>query len=104
MIWFVLILAGIFEMLGVLTISNFNKTRNIKNFLLLVVAFTFSFTFLYIAMKSLPTSIAYSVWTGIGASGGALLGILLFNEPKNKFRITFICLIILSVVGLKIVG
>lgn len=61
MIWFVLILAGIFEMIGVLTISNFNQHRNIKNFMLLVISFTFSFSFLYIAMKYLPTSVAYSV-------------------------------------------
>ncbi len=104
MIWFVLILAGIFEMIGVLTISNFNQHRNIKNFMLLVISFTFSFSFLYIAMKYLPTSVAYSVWTGIGASGGAILGIVLFDEPKNKARILFICLIIASVIGLKIVG
>lgn len=104
MIWFVLILAGIFEMIGVLTISNFNHHRNIKNFMLLVISFTFSFSFLYIAMKYLPTSVAYSVWTGTGASGGAILGIVLFDEPKNKARILFICLIIASVIGLKIVG
>ncbi|MEH7384641.1 multidrug efflux SMR transporter [Bacillus sp. JJ1521] len=104
MAWLSLILAGLLEMLRVVMINQFHKKNNWKSFVLLLAAFGGSFLFLSIAMKSLPMGTAYAVWTGIGASGGAILGMLLYGEPKDWKRFVFIGLIISSAVGLKLVG
>ena len=55
-------------------------------------------------MESLPMSTAYAVWTGIGASGGAILGMLFYNEAKDWKRILFISMVLGSAVGLKLVS
>lgn len=102
--WIFLIIAGIFEMFGVLMINKFNKDRNATSVLLLVAGFGLSFLFLSFAMKTLPMGTAYAVWTGIGASGGAILGMIFYGEPKNFWRIFFIALVLGSAVGLKLVS
>ena len=56
------------------------------------------------ATQTIPIGIAYPVWTGIGAVGAVLLGIFVFHEPATFWRLLFLSTLILSVVGLKIVG
>lgn len=102
--WFYLILAGIFEMVGVLMINKLHKDRNLLSIVLLVAGFGLSFLFLSFAMKTLPMGTAYAVWTGIGASGGAILGMIFYGEPRNALRILCIVLVLGSAVGLKLVG
>jgi paired small multidrug resistance pump len=102
--WLFLIMAGLFEMSGVFMINRLNQSRSWKSLLLLVIAFGLSFMFLSFAMKSLPMGTAYAVWTGIGASGGAILGMVFYNEPRNFLRILCICLVLGSAVGLKLVS
>ncbi|MBA9088516.1 paired small multidrug resistance pump [Fontibacillus solani] len=102
--WIFLILAGIFEMFGVLMINKLNKDRNVTSFLLLIAGFGLSFLFLTFAMKTLPMGTAYAVWTGIGASGGAILGMIFYGEPRNILRIVFIAMVLGSAVGLKLVS
>jgi paired small multidrug resistance pump len=102
--WAYLIMAGIFEMFGVLMINKMNKERNITAFLLLFAGFGLSFLFLSLAMKTLPMGTAYAVWTGIGASGGAILGMIFYGEPKNMLRILFIAMVLGAAVGLKLVS
>lgn len=102
--WFYLILAGLFEMFGVLMINKLNNDRNVVSFLLLVAGFGLSFLFLSLAMKTLPMGTAYAVWTGIGASGGAILGMIFYGEPRNILRIVFIAMVLGSAVGLKLVS
>ncbi|WP_453992828.1 DMT family transporter [Bacillus nitroreducens] len=104
MAWFSLIIAGIFEMLGVVMINRLHEKKNWQSLVLLLGAFGGSFLFLSIAMKTLPMGTAYAVWTGLGASGGALLGMFFYGEPKDWKRFVFIALIISSAVGLKLVG
>jgi len=60
-----------------------------------------SFLLLNQALKSLPLGTAYGVWTGIGAVGTALVGILVFGEPRDAVRIICILLILVGIVGLK---
>lgn len=60
-----------------------------------------SFYLLSLATKTLPIGTAYAIWTGIGALGAVLLGILLFNEPVNILRVIFLCLILVGILGLK---
>jgi paired small multidrug resistance pump len=104
MAWVYLILAGIFEMFGVLMINKLNKDRNAASFLLLLAGFGLSFLFLSLAMESLPMGTAYAIWTGIGASGGAILGMMFYGEPRNILRILFIAMVLGSAVGLKLVS
>ncbi|NMI03724.1 multidrug efflux SMR transporter [Paenibacillus sp. SZ31] len=102
--WVFLILAGVFEMIGVLMINKLHKDRNLISLVLLVAGFVLSFIFLSLAMKTLPMGTAYAVWTGIGASGGAILGMVFYGEPRNALRIVFIAMVLGSAVGLKLVS
>ena len=68
-----------------------------------LAAMALSVGLLGLALKVLPIGTAYAVWTGIGAVGTALLGMLLFNEPRDVARLTCIALIVAGIVGLKVV-
>lgn len=85
-------------------INRLNKHRNLQSFLLLFLGFGGSFLFLSFAMKSLPMGTAYAVWTGIGASGGAILGMLLYGEAKDWRRVICIFMILGAAVGLKLIA
>lgn len=102
--WTFLILAGIFEMVGVLMINKLHQDKNIKAFLMMAGGFGLSFIFLSLAMETLPMGTAYAVWTGIGASGGAILGMIFYGESKNVMRVLCIALVLGSAVGLKLVS
>ncbi|AJS58234.1 DMT family transporter [Paenibacillus sp. IHBB 10380] len=104
MAWVSLILAGIFEMLGVSLINKFHKDRNWQSLVLLILGFGASFLFLAYSMKTLPMGTTYAIWTGIGASGGAILGMLLYGESKDWRRIVFIAMVLGAAVGLKLVS
>ncbi|MCG7378537.1 multidrug efflux SMR transporter [Paenibacillus sp. ACRSA] len=104
MSWIFLIMAGIFEMIGVLMINKLHKDRNLISLILLIAGFGLSFWLLSLAMETLPMGTAYAVWTGIGASGGAILGMIFYGEPRNVLRIVFITMVLGSAVGLKLVS
>ncbi|MGN7402896.1 DMT family transporter [Cytobacillus praedii] len=104
MAWISLILAGLFEMFGVVMINKLHKERNWKSLALLVLGFGASFIFLSYAMKTLPMGTAYAIWTGIGASGGAILGMLLFGESRDWKRLIFIVMVLGAAIGLKLVS
>ncbi|WP_031516886.1 DMT family transporter [Desulfofalx alkaliphila] len=104
MAWVSLVLAGLFETFGVLMINKFHKDRDWKSIVLLVIGFGASFTFLSLAMKTLPMGTAYAIWTGIGASGGAILGMVLYGESKDWRRIIFIGMVIFAAIGLRLVS
>ncbi|WEK55978.1 MAG: multidrug efflux SMR transporter [Candidatus Cohnella colombiensis] len=104
MSWIYLLLAGVFEMFGVVTINKVNQDRSLRSVLMMMVGFGLSFLFLSLAMKSLPMGTAYAIWTGIGASGGAILGMIYYGEPKSLFRLLFITIVLGSAVGLKFVS
>src|SRR6476660_7979930 len=99
MAWISLILAGFCEMFGVAMINKLHKDRNWQSLLLLILGFGASFLSLAYAMKTLPMGTAYAIWTGIGASGGAILGMIFYGEPKNILRILFIAMVLGSAVG-----
>lgn len=104
MAWISLLLAGLCEMFGVAMINKLHNDRNWKALLLLVLGFGASFIFLAYAMKTLPMGTAYAIWTGIGASGGAILGMILYGEPKDWKRLLFIAIVLGAAVGLKLVS
>lgn len=104
MAWISLILAGVFEMFGVAMINKLHKDRNWQSMLYLILTFGASFVFLAYSMKTLPMGTAYAIWTGIGASGGAILGMLLYGESKDWRRLVFIGMVLGAAVGLKLVS
>ncbi|PGY06213.1 multidrug efflux SMR transporter [Bacillus sp. AFS031507] len=104
MAWFSLFLAGLFEMFGVAMINKLHKDRNLKSLILLMIGFGASFIILAYSMKTLPMGTAYAIWTGIGASGGAILGMLFYGEPKDWKRLVFITMVLCAAIGLKLVS
>lgn len=85
-------------------IGKWNRDRNFQSMTMLVLGFASSFLLLTFAMESLPMGTAYAVWTGIGASGGAILGMVLYGEARDIRRILCIILILGAAVGLKLTG
>jgi len=102
--WVILTVAGFFEIgwaIGLKYSEGFSKPLPS---LLTVVAMAFSLWLLAVAMKTIPVGTAYAVWTGIGAVGVALLGMILFGESREFLRIFCLFLIIAGIVGLKLVS
>lgn len=85
MAWMYLIIAGLFEIVGVIGIKKVTKDNNWTNNIILIGGFIISFQFLTMALQEIQLSIAYAVWTGIGTLGAAVVGILFFKEPKMLF-------------------
>ncbi|MGN4931481.1 DMT family transporter [Bacillus cereus group sp. MYBK14-1] len=104
MAWISLILAGLFEMFGVAMINKLHKDRNCQSLVLLILGFGLSFIFLAYAMETLPMGTAYAIWTGIGASGGAILGMVFYGESKDWRRLIFIGMVLGAAIGLKLVS
>lgn len=69
-----------------------------------VIAAAFSFLCLTRAMQSIPIGTAYAVWTGIGAAGVVILGVVLFSEPLSAGRLFFLSTLVASIIGLKLVS
>ena len=102
MSWLYLFIAGLFEIgwaVGLKYTSGFTK---LWPSIITIIGMILSFYFLSAAVKSIPIGTAYAIWTGIGAVGTAILGIILFGESKEIIRLFFILLIIIGIVGLKI--
>lgn len=102
MSWYVLLLAGLFEVgwaIGLEYSEGFSKPIPTVG---TVVALVISMALLAHAVEDLPVGTAYAVWTGIGAVGTASLGIVLFDEPASLARIGFIGLIVVGIVGLHL--
>ncbi|WP_414046115.1 DMT family transporter [Macrococcus equi] len=104
MYWLVLVIAGLCEMLGVVVINMYVTKKQKRYILLLIVTFAFSLLFLSIALIEIPMSTAYAIWTGIGAIGGAIVGIVFYGESKNAWRLFFMGLILISTIGLKMLN
>lgn len=104
MAWISLIFAGLCEMFGVVMINKLHRDRNWQSLALLILGFGLSFVLLAYAMETLPMGTAYAIWTGIGASGGAILGMILYKESKDWKRLVFIGMVLGAAVGLKLVS
>ncbi|MBU8967595.1 multidrug efflux SMR transporter [Bacillus altitudinis] len=101
--WLLLIGAGILEMLCVTMMNQFQKDRHVKWIFFIAAGFSLSFLMLSLAMNTIPMGTAYAIWTGIGAAGGAIVGMMFYGESKDAKRIFFIALILSAAVGLKII-
>ncbi|GGN93459.1 DMT family transporter [Saccharibacillus kuerlensis] len=104
MAWIALVLAGCFEVFGVIGLKQVALRRGWSAYVLLIAAFTGSFSLLTYAMQHIAMGTAYAIWTGIGTVGGTLVGMLLYGEPKEARRILFIAMILSAAVGLKLIS
>jgi len=102
--WIYLVVAGLFECgwaIGLKYTEGFSK---IIPSLLTISAMAISFCLLSVAMKTIPVGTAYAVWTGIGAVGVAIMGMVLFGESRDIMRVICLLLIVSGIVGLKLVS
>ncbi|GAB61982.1 MAG: quaternary ammonium compound-resistance protein SugE [Candidatus Jettenia sp.] len=101
MAWIYLLTAGFFEIGWAIGLKYTEGFTRFWPSVWTVFAMIASFFFLSKAVTIIPIGMAYAIWTGIGAVGTVILGIVLFGEPSDPFRIVFIGLIIAGIVGLK---
>ncbi len=102
MAWIILIVAGFFEIAWAVGMKYTQGFTRLWPSVFTIFAMVMSVVLLYWAVVRLPLGTAYAVWTGIGAAGTALLGILLFNESTSAARLACVGLVILGVIGLKL--
>ncbi len=107
MSWIILIIAGLFEVAFTFCLGKARETDGTEVTLWLTgffVSICASMLLLYKAIQTLPIGTSYAVWTGIGAAGTVLAGIIFFREPATFWRLFFITTLIASIVGLKFVS
>lgn len=102
--WILLVAAGVLEIgwaIGLKYTDGFTRPWPSVG---TIAAMIVSIYLLALAARGLPIGTAYAVWTGIGAAGTAILGMVLFNEPKDAPRLMCIFLIVAGVLGLKLLS
>lgn len=102
MAWVYLFVAGLFEIGWAVGLKYTEGFTRLWPSLWTAGSMVVSVILLGIALKTLPVGTGYAVWTGIGAVGTAILGIVLFSEPATALRIASIALIVAGIVGLKL--
>ncbi len=102
MSWFILIVAGLFEICWAIGLKYSNGFTKFWPSVFTVTSMIISMVLLSLAVKNIPLGTAYAVWTGIGAVGTAILGIFLFSESSELIRLLFIFIIVAGIAGLKI--
>lgn len=101
MAWIILIFAGLLEVVWAIGLKYTQGFSRLMPSLVTLAAMAASMILLANAMKTLPAGTAYAVWTGIGAVGAAIMGMILLGESANIMRILSLCLIIAGILGLK---
>lgn len=102
MAWIYLLLAGVFEIAFAICLKLSDGLTKLKPTVMFLVFSLISFLLLSKSLNKIPVGTAYLVWTGIGAIGTAILGMTFFHEPCNFWRIFFIIIMIIGIIGLKI--
>jgi quaternary ammonium compound-resistance protein SugE len=100
--WLILLIAGLLEVAWAIGLKYTEGFTRLWPSVGTVIALIASVYLLAVAAKSIPIGTAYAVWTGIGALGAVILGIVLFKEPAAPLRILFLCTLLGSIVGLKL--
>ncbi|MFO1280847.1 MAG: multidrug efflux SMR transporter [Burkholderiales bacterium] len=102
--WVLLVVAGLLEVVWSLSMKASDGFTRFHFTAITIVAAWLSFWLLGLALRQLPVGTAYAVWTGIGAVGAAIFGIVFFGESVSAARIGCILLIVLGILGLKLSG
>ena len=100
--WIYLGIAGLLEIAWAIGLKYTEGWTKLVPSIVTAILMIASFYFLSLAVKTLPIGTAYAVWTGIGTVGAAILGMFLFDEPRDAVRVICILLIIAGIAGLKI--
>lgn len=100
--WLALLAAGLLEIVWAFGLKNSDGLTRFWPTAATIVAIALSFAFMALALRSLPFGTAYAVWTGIGAVGSIIVGMLVYSEPTDPVRILCLTLIVAGVVGLKL--
>ncbi len=100
--WVALLVAGLLEIGWALGLKYSDGLTRFWPTAATVLAIMLSFALMAVALKSLPVGTAYAVWTGIGAAGSIVVGMLLFSESADPFRILCLTLIVTGMIGLKL--
>lgn len=100
--WLALVAAGLFEVAWALGLKYSDGLTRFWPTAATLAAILSSFGLMSLALRSLPFGTAYAVWTGIGAVGTILIGMLVFREPADPVRILCLTLIVAGMVGLKL--
>lgn len=101
MVWFLLVLAGLFETGWAIGLKYTHGFTRLWPSLGTIAAMAVSFALLAHAMKTLPVGTAYAVWTGIGTVGAVIAGVFLFHEAVSLPRLLFLAMILGGIAGLK---
>jgi quaternary ammonium compound-resistance protein SugE len=102
MAWALLVIAGLLEIVWAIGLKYTNGFTQLTASLIVVVAMAASVFCLALALREIPVGTGYAVWTGIGAVGAAILGIVLFDESRTLSRLACIALIVAGIIGLKL--
>jgi quaternary ammonium compound-resistance protein SugE len=102
MAWFYILIAAVFEISWAIGLKYSDGFTNLKASIFTVITMILSYVFLAMGVKQIPVGTAYAVWTGIGAVGVAVYGMIYFNESREVLRILFILLIVTGVIGLRL--
>ena len=102
MSWIILVIAGLLEVVWAIGLKYTHGFPRLTPSVITVTAMIVSIVLLSWAMRSLPVGTAYAVWTGIGAVGAAITGILLLGESASLARIASLALIVCGIIGLKL--
>ncbi len=102
--WILLLVAGLLEVVWAIGLKYTDGFSKLGPSVITITAMIASVWLLALALKGIPVGTGYAVWTGIGAVGTAILGIVLFNEAATVARLACICLIVAGIFGLKLVS
>jgi len=104
MSWVILFVAGIFEVLWATGLKYSEGFTRFWPAVFTLITLVLSFVLLSVAMKDLPVSIAYPIWTGIGALGTVITGAVLLNEPFDIYRLACVTMIVTGITGLRLLN
>ncbi|HLS60657.1 MAG TPA: multidrug efflux SMR transporter [Virgibacillus sp.] len=104
MAWIYLVIASFGEIFGVMSINLYLQKKNFTWLCMIILSMGLGFAFLSLAMRDIPLGTAYAIWTGLGAAGAVIMGILFFKESAGWKRLLFLSCIIAGAVGLKVVS
>lgn len=105
--WILLFIAGLFEVAFATCLGKAKETNGAVSTWWMAgffVSLTISMYLLYRCTQTLPIGTAYAIWTGVGAVGSVIVGIFLFKEPADFWRLFFLTSLIISIIGLKVVS
>lgn len=104
MAWLFIFIAGLLEIAWAIGLKYSDGFTKPLATVLTIILMILSFVVLAQGIRTIPVGTGYAVWTGIGAAGTAILGVILFNEPLTAARVACLAMVIAGIVGLKLVS